>query len=130
MVDTTEQVTEKNQKLGDQRVMTREVSHDSREEHINRGVRILWFIIGIVITLLAVRFTLALIGANLENAFASFIYSITDPFVGMFRGLLQTGEFKAGVSRLEVETIVAAVVYALIGWGIASGMQLMSKKEQ
>lgn len=129
MVDTTEQVTEKNQQQGDQRVMTREVSHDSRGEHINRAVRILWFLIGIIITLLAIRFILALIGANLENAFAGFIYSITDPFVGMFRGLLQAGEFKAGVSRLEIETIVAAVVYALIGWGIASGMKLIIKKE-
>lgn len=130
MVDTTEQVTEKNQKLGNQRVMTREISHESRDEHINRSGRIVWFIIGIIVTLLAIRFVLALIGANLENAFAGFIYGITEPFMGMFRGLLQTGEFKAGVSRLEFETIIAAVFYVLLGWGIVSGINLMSKKEQ
>lgn len=128
MSDTTEQVTEEQKNLDGQRVMTREVSHSSHDEHINRGVRVVWFITALIVTFLLVRVVLALMGANLENQFANFIYVITDPFVAGFRGLLQFSQFQAGVSRLELETLVAALVYTLIGWGVASAVQLLSKK--
>ncbi len=128
MVDTTEQVTEQEENVGGQRVVTRAVSHESRDEHVNRGVRIVWFLVGIVVALLLLRFILALLGANLENAFASFIYALSEPFVFGFRGLLQVGQFQAGVSRLELETLIAALVYVLVGWGIASAIRLLSKK--
>lgn len=128
MVDTTEQVTEEHKDIDGQRVVTREVNHESRDEHVNRGVRVVWFITALVVTFLLLRVVLALLGANLENQFASFIYTITDPFVSGFRGLLQVSQFQAGVSRFELETLVAAGVYALIGWGIASAIQLLSKK--
>jgi YggT family protein len=68
-----------------------------------------------------------LLGANLANGFASFVYSVSDPFVAPFRGLLQVGEFQAGVSRFELETVVAILIYALIGWGIAAAVRLGSK---
>jgi len=128
MVDTTEQVTEEHKDIDGQRVVTREVNHESRDEHVNRGVRVVWFITALVVTFLLLRVVLALLGANLENQFASLIYTVTDPFVSGFRGLLQVGQFQAGVSRFELETLVAAGVYALIGWGIASAIQLLSKK--
>lgn len=128
MVDSTEQVTEQQENHAGQRVVTREVNHESRDEHINRGVRVVWFVVGIIVTLLLVRVVLALLGANLDNQFAGFIYAVTDPLVVGFRGLLQVSQFQAGVSRLELETLVAAVVYVLIGWGVASAIQLLSKK--
>lgn len=128
MVDTTEEVTEKQENRGGRNVVTREENHESRDEHINRAVRIVWFIVGIVVVVLLVRVVLALIGANLENQFANFIYVVTDPFVAGFRGLLQVGQFQAGVSRLELETIVAAVIYTLIGWGFVSAIRLLSKE--
>ncbi len=128
MVDTTEQVTEQEENTDGQRVVTRAVSHESRDEHVNRGVRIVWFLVGVVVALLLLRFILALLGANLENAFASFIYALSEPFVYGFRGLLQVGQFQAGVSRLELETLIAALVYTLVGWGIASAIRLLSKK--
>lgn len=128
MVDTTEQVTEQQENRDGQRVVTREVNHESRDEHVNRGIRIVWFLVGIIVTFLLVRVILALLGANLENQFASFIYTLTEPFVAGFRGLLQVSQFQAGVSRLELETLVAAGVYTLIGWGVASAIRLLSKK--
>lgn len=87
-------------------------------------VRIVWFITGIIVTFLLVRVVLALLGANLDNAFASFVYTMSDPFVVPFRGLLQVGEFQAGVSRLEVETLLAALVYYLVGWGITKALRI------
>ena len=129
MADRIEKVSEKQTNRGGQRVVTRAVDTQSRDEHINRAARIVWFIVGIVVAFLVVRILLALMGANLENQFANFIYSVTDLFVVPFRGLLQVGEFQAGVSRFELETVVASVVYILIGWGITAAIKLLSKNE-
>jgi uncharacterized protein YggT (Ycf19 family) len=128
MVDSTEKVTEEHENNDGQHVVTRQVSHESREGYVNQVVRVVWFLVGIIVTFLLVRVVLALLGANLENQFANFIYVVTDPFVVGFRGLLQIGQFQAGVSRLELETLVAAVVYSLIGWGLASAIRLFSKR--
>lgn len=128
MVDSTEKVSEEHENNDGQHVVTRQVSHESREGYVNQIIRIVWFLVGIIVTFLLVRVVLALLGANLENQFANFIYAVTDPFVVGFRGLLQIGQFQAGVSRLELETLVAAVVYGLIGWGLASAIRLFSKR--
>lgn len=128
MADSTEQVTEQQENRGGQNVVTREVNHESRDEHINRGIRIVWFLVGLVVAFLLVRVVLAILGANLENQFANFIYVITEPFVFGFRGLLQVSQFQAGVSRFELETLVAAGVYVLVGWGVVSAIRLLSKK--
>lgn len=130
MADEVEKVSEVTDKdASGNRVTTRAVSHESRDQQVSKIAQIVWFITGIVVALLAVRFVLALLGANLENAFASFIYGFTDLFVAPFRGLLQVGQFQAGVSRFELETVVAILIYVLVGWGIASAVRLGSKNE-
>lgn len=73
---------------------------------------------GIIIALLAIRVVLSLLGANRGNAFAELIYGITYPLVNPFFGLFGY-EFEYGVARLEIETLVAILVYGLIGWGIS-----------
>ncbi len=126
-VEKVSEVTDRDSSGG--RVTTRAVSHESRDQKVNKLAQIVWFITGIIVALLAVRIVLALLGANLSNAFANFIYSFSEPFVAPFRGLLQVGEFQAGISRLELETIVAMIVYVLIGWGIAAAVRLGSKHD-
>lgn len=79
--------------------------------------RIINFIAGILISLLAIRLVLSLLGANRGNAFADFIYSLTYPFVAPFFGLFGY-TMKYGVARLELETIVAMIVYALVAYGL------------
>lgn len=109
-------------------VVTRaEAPAEKRDRKVSKVNQVIWYIAGVVIALHFVRVALALLGANLENGFANFIYVITDPFVAPFRGLLQVGEFQAGVSRLEVETLLAAAVYALIAWGITKAIDLSRK---
>jgi len=81
-------------------------------------VRVVWFITGVLMTLLAFRFVLSLLGANRGNAFADLIYGFTYPFVAPFFGLFGY-QVRYGVSRFEVETLVAMAVYALVGYGIA-----------
>lgn len=95
---------------------------------VAKVIQVVWYIVGVIVAIMLVRFVLALLGANLDNAFASFIYSITEPLVAPFRGLLQVGEFQAGVVRVEIETLLAALVYALIGWAVASAIALAERR--
>ena len=101
-----------------------DVNHN---QSVSKAAQIVWFIVGVITSLLLLRAALALLGANLANQFASFVYALTEPLVAPFRGLLQIGEFQAGVSRLEIETLLAAAVYALIGWGIVKAIALAKK---
>jgi YggT family protein len=97
----------------DEEVVVREPAPASRA--VSKLAQIVWFIVGLIVTLLVIRILLALAGANLDNEFASFIYSLSDPLVSPFRGLLRIGEFQAGIARFEVETFVAMIVYVLAG---------------
>jgi uncharacterized protein YggT (Ycf19 family) len=82
------------------------------------AARIVWFVAGVVLTLLAFRFVLILLGAVSSNPFAHFIYSVSYPFAAPFFGLFGY-ELRYGVSRLEISTLVAMAVYALVAYGIA-----------
>ena len=70
-----------------------------------------------------------LLGANLGNVFVQTIYSITNvllwPFSGIFRSAVTTGiETK---SVMEPATIIAVIVYAIIGWGIVKLIAILKK---
>ncbi len=93
--------------------------HNAETAHAQyTAVRVVWYIAGILLALLALRFLLAILGANQGNTFANFIYSVSYPFVAPFFGLFSY-RLQYGVSRFETYTLVAMAVYALIAWGIA-----------
>lgn len=79
--------------------------------------RIIWFVAGVLLVLLAFRFVLALLGANPNNGFANFIYTTSHPFVAPFFSLFGYN-LRYGVSRFETFTLVAMLVYAIIAWGL------------
>jgi uncharacterized membrane protein len=79
--------------------------------------RILWSLLAFLEILLAFRFVLRMIAANPDSGFAMLMYGITGVFVGPFNGLIATPT--SGGSSLEVTTLIAMAVYALIFWGIA-----------
>jgi uncharacterized protein YggT (Ycf19 family) len=90
--------------------------------------RLVWFIVGLMAILLAIRFVLLLAGANENAGFAQLIYGLTGwmvaPFAGLFgRPITYPGAAGAGV--LEFEALVAIVVYILIGWLITKIAELM-----
>lgn len=80
--------------------------------------RIIWYITGVILVLLAFRFVFALLGANPANSFANFIYTVSHPFVAPFFSLFNYN-LRYGGSRFEIYTLVAMAVYAIIGWGLA-----------
>ena len=85
--------------------------------------RIMWAILVLLEILFAFRFILRLIAANPNSGFAVFIYGITGVFVAPFNGLIATPI--SGGSALEITTLIAMVIYALIFWGIAYGFRLV-----
>jgi uncharacterized protein YggT (Ycf19 family) len=80
--------------------------------------RVIWYVAGVLLVLLAFRFALALLGANPNNGFADFIYSVSHPFVAPFFSLFGYN-LQYGVSRFETYTLVAMAVYAIIAYGLA-----------
>lgn len=89
--------------------------------------QIVWLIIVIIVIFLSIRVVFALVGANLENPFASFIYAVTEPFVAPFRGLLQVSQVEYGVARFEFETMIAIFVYLMLGWGITALINVLTR---
>ena len=81
-----------------------------------KATQLVWLVLGILEGLLALRFILKLIAANPESPIAVFIYSFTSLFLLPFAGLTATPT--AGGIVLELSTMIAMVVYALIGWAL------------
>lgn len=81
-----------------------------------RTMRIIYLILGILETLLLIRFLLKLLAANPDAGFSSLIYGITYPFVALFQNVFATPQSRGSV--LELSTILAMIIYALIAWGI------------
>ncbi len=83
-------------------------------------VNVIWYIYGLVATLLVIRFVLKLTGANGNAGFVKVIYSITDilskPFDAIF-GVTTASNGKF-TSVFEPSILVAIIVYGLIVWGI------------
>ena len=103
-------------------------SHRSvyREGSYNtRAVQAVWWIVGFIDVLIAIRFVLKLFGANVAAAFVRFMYDVTWPLVAPFHGIFNTTQ--EGRSILEPESLVAIAIYSLIGWGIVSLIRLMTR---
>jgi YggT family protein len=82
-----------------------------------RTTQLIYWVFGLIEGLIAIRFVLKALGANPSAGFAEFIYGITAPLVAPFAGLF--GNPAAQGSVLEVHSIVALIVYALLAWLLA-----------
>lgn len=86
--------------------------------------RILWSMLAFLEILLAIRFVLRMIAANANSGFAMLMYGITGVFVAPFNGLIGTPT--SGGAALEVTTLIAMVIYALIFWGVAYVIRMVT----
>jgi len=86
--------------------------------------RALYLIFGVIEVLLLIRFALKALGANAEAGFAQLMYGITGPLIAPFVGLFGTPQAGGGAT-LELNTLIALVIYALIAWLVVRGASLM-----
>jgi hypothetical protein len=77
---------------------------------------IIWVFFGLLIGLLSLRILLKLIGANADAPFAELVYGFSEIFLWPFFGLIGSPAVDGMV--LEIPTVIAIIVYALIGWAI------------
>lgn len=98
-------------------VRTEEVEPERAERIFTfKASQLVWLLLGILEALFALRILLKLIAANAASPVAAFIYGITDVFLAPFAGL--TSSPSAGGMVLEISTLFAMVIYALIAWAI------------
>lgn len=81
---------------------------------LGRIIQLVWLMAGALEALIALRFVLKLIAANPNNTFARLVYDLTAVFLWPFFGLTITPSVEGIV--LEIHSLIAMVVYALLAW--------------
>jgi uncharacterized protein YggT (Ycf19 family) len=82
-----------------------------------------WLAFGVIEGMIALRVLLRLMGANPQNPFAEVVYGLTRPFLLPFATLANQPRVEDLV--LEVNSIVAMLVYGLIAWVIVQGIRIL-----
>jgi hypothetical protein len=81
-----------------------------------RAAAAVGFIVGVIDILIAGRFLGKLLGASSQSAFVHFIYQLSGVMVAPFTGIF--GDTGTKTNTFESASLVAIVVYAVIGWGL------------
>jgi len=81
-----------------------------------RAAAVVWFVVGVVEIFIAARFLGKLFGASAQSAFVNFIYQVSGPMAAPFTGIF--GDTGTRTNTFETASLVALVVYAVIGWGL------------
>lgn len=89
--------------------------------------RIIYWIFGVIIALLALRFVFGLFGANTGAPFVQVVYAITDVFMIPFAAVFRTGRLEG--ATFEWSVLLAMVIYALIAWAIVSLIHAVSPRD-
>ncbi|MDT8306907.1 MAG: YggT family protein [Anaerolineae bacterium] len=97
-------------------IMTqREIDREQRLSY-SKAIQLFWLAFSLVEALIAIRIVLKLIGADPTILFAAFIYDASYVFLFPFEGLV--GAPASGRMVLELSSIIALLVYALLALGI------------
>ncbi len=94
-----------------------------KKKAIFRAYQLIWYLLGVIETLLLFRVILLMLGANTRSGFTDLIYSLTDPLAAPFAGIF--GVTRAEGSVFEWSTIVAGIVYFLVAYGLVQLIQLV-----
>ncbi len=88
----------------------------STTKPLYRGTQVVWYLFGVLETLLAFRFVLKLLGANPGAAFTQLIYTLTEIFVWPFVNVFHVTYVQGSV--FEWTTLLAMAVYWLLAIGL------------
>jgi len=124
----TTEVRETNEQLGATNVQRQTVEKKSEVSGIVIAQRVIYYIGGVIIALLALRVLLQLFGANQSSDFVNFIYGLSGVFAAPFFGMF--GEPTFGSSHLDTSALAAIIVYALVTVGLAKLLTLTRPHEE
>lgn len=97
----------------------RTVQHEAGSEQrvaTFKATQVIWLLLGLLEAAIALRFIFKLLGVNPANAFATLLYNVTDFFLAPFASLAKAPT--AGSMVLEVASLLAMIVYLLIGYAL------------
>lgn len=83
---------------------------------IYKGTQVVWYLLGIIETLLVIRFILKMLGANPTAGFSSFIYNVTSPMAAPFLRVFNVTKVDANI--FEWTTLLAMLVFWLLALAI------------
>ena len=101
---------------------TTEVTSSQREPEREQRIftfkatQLIWLLLGILEAMIALRIVLKLIGANPESPIVALIYGFTYLFLFPIAGL--DGSPATGNMVLELSSLFAMLIYALIAWAV------------
>jgi len=79
-----------------------------------KATQLVWLVFGILEGMIALRIGLMLIGANASAPIVALIYGFTSLFLFPFTGLISSPA--VGGLVLEISSLFAMLIYALIAW--------------
>jgi YGGT family len=88
-----------------------------------KATQLIWLFLGILEALILLRIGLKLIGANPASPIVALIYGVTYLFLFPFEGMVVTPS--AGSMVLELSSLFAMLIYALIGWAVERTVWLL-----
>jgi hypothetical protein len=99
-----------------------ETVEDTYQRQANRRVwvkRTLSSCFSVLEVVLGLRLLFRLLGANPQNSFITVLYRLSHVFVGPFNGIFND-QALGNQSVLEVSTLIAIALYALLAWGLVA----------
>lgn len=125
----TTEVRETNKVKGDTNVsrQTVETAHVVDSRVIMQ--RIIYYLTGFIVAVLLFRVTLLLLAANQGTGFVDFVYNLSYVFAWPFFGMFSY-EPVYGRSIFEISSVIAIIVYSLVGAGIARLFTITSNEDE
>src|SRR5687768_2098254 len=105
-----------NNRMTEVRSMQQESEREEERIFTFQVTQLIWLFVGILEVLIALRIGLKLIGANPESPIVGLIYGFTHLFLFPFEGMTATPY--AGGMVLELSSLFAMLIYALIAWAV------------
>ena len=99
---------------------TKRIQTESAPDVKSTAQNVIWYILGFIEILIGLRFLLKLLGANPSSSFVDLIYNVTGVLTAPFDSIFGVAKTTTGQTHsvFEPSILVAALVYALIAWGI------------
>jgi uncharacterized protein YggT (Ycf19 family) len=83
---------------------------------IYKVTQLIWLLFAGLEALLGLRVILKLIGANPATPFTALVYQLSELFLWPFQNIVANPAF--GNFVIEITTLIAMIVYPLLGWAI------------
>lgn len=123
-MDIREKIIHHDPETGTTRVVKRhETTVTGGERAAFRLIQFVWFLAGVIETLLILRFVFEFLGANL-GPFTLFLYGLTSPLVVPFRGIFAAREINGFF--IDTAALLAMVITVLAGWLIAAFVDILN----